>query len=392
MKSWFAHTLGKPADFPISFGAAMIRIGRSGQWIASPHQRKRAEQVKIGCDAFSVRRHNKPQPRGSAGMRIKPLYKFDDDHQQEIIRMEALKNTGWGLLGIAFLVAIVFVNALLIGGTAWASSHVLDLVPFNNIVTVVCIVLLLPLAPFRKTRIVSAYGLYVASFVFGVCVWMYGFVVTYEIWGGGGVLIGLMLGIVGIVPLGIIAASWHSEWVIVAELVYGLILTYGARALALWLAMKIEPHEMGKPGYPAASSLRAWFVSSKSAEKIRYQQIILTALGVLSLGGLAVRGVFDPARYDHQQAMMNVHYHPIASIFGALLPAVILSPLAYWMFGWILRRIAARSKVCEHCAETIKSDARVCRYCGQEVAPAKVALQQSRQPSTRTMMTACVFG
>ena len=46
---------------------------------------------------------------------------------------------------------------------------------------------------------------------------MYGFVVTYEIWGGGGVLIGLMLGIVGIVPLEIIAASWHSEWVIVAE-------------------------------------------------------------------------------------------------------------------------------------------------------------------------------
>jgi hypothetical protein len=155
--------------------------------------------------------------------------------------MEALKNTGWGLLGIAFLVAIVFVCALLIGGTAWVSSHVLEyLIPFNNIVTVVCIVLLLPLAPFRKTRIVSAYGLYMASFVFGVCVWMYGFVVTYDIWGGGGVLVGLMLGIVGIVPLGIIAASWHSEWVIVAELVYGLVLTYGARALALWLAVKID--------------------------------------------------------------------------------------------------------------------------------------------------------
>src|SRR5260221_904641 len=167
MKSWFAHTLGKPADFPISFGAAMIRIGGSGQWIASPHQRKRAEQVKIGCDAFSVRRHNKPQPRGSAGMRIKPLYKFDDDHQQEIIRMEALKNTGWGLLGIAFLVAIVFVNALLIGGTGWATSPVFDLVPCSNIGTVGVIVLRLPLAPFRKTRSLASHRLYVASFGVG---------------------------------------------------------------------------------------------------------------------------------------------------------------------------------------------------------------------------------
>ena len=86
-----------------------------------------------------------------------------------------------------------------------------------------------------------AYGLYVASFVFGVCVWVYGFMVTYEIWGGVGVLIGLMLGIVGIVPLGIIAALWHSEWVIAAELTYGVVLTYGARAIALWLRAGFGP-------------------------------------------------------------------------------------------------------------------------------------------------------
>jgi hypothetical protein len=161
--------------------------------------------------------------------------------------MEALKNIGWGLLGIAIIVALVFVAALLINGMAWVSGHVLEyLIAFNNIVTVVCIILLLPLAPFRKTRIVPAYGLYVASFVFGVCVWVYGFMVTYEIWGGVGVFIGLVLGIVGIVPLGIIAASWHSEWVIVAELIYGLVLTYGARAIALWLGAKIERYKMEK--------------------------------------------------------------------------------------------------------------------------------------------------
>jgi Sel1 repeat len=93
---------------------------------------------------------------------------------------------------------------------------------------------------------------------------------------------------------------------------------------------------------------------------------------VLVSSGLAVRGIFDPARYDYQQAMVNFQYHPIASIFGAVLPAVILSPLVYWMFGWILRRSAVRFKVCEHCAETIKAEAKACRYCGRDVADANL--------------------
>jgi len=54
------------------------------------------------------------------------------------------------------------------------------------------------------------------------------------------------LDIVGIVPLGIIAAAWHSEWLIVAELIYGLALTYGARAIALWLGAKIDRYEREK--------------------------------------------------------------------------------------------------------------------------------------------------
>ncbi len=149
--------------------------------------------------------------------------------------IEALKNVGGTLTGIAIMVAVGFVTVLLIDGMAAASDHILKyLITFNNIVTVGCIIFLLPLSAFRETRIVPAYGLYVASFVFGVCVWVYGFAVTYEIWGGVGVFIGLILGIVGIVPLGIIAALSHAEWVIVAELVYGLALTYGARAIALW--------------------------------------------------------------------------------------------------------------------------------------------------------------
>ena len=63
---------------------------------------------------------------------------------------------------------------------------------------------------------------------------------TYEIWGGVGVFIGLMLVGVGVVPLGILAALSHAEWSYAAELLFGLALTIGARTIALWLMAKIE--------------------------------------------------------------------------------------------------------------------------------------------------------
>jgi hypothetical protein len=68
------------------------------------------------------------------------------------------------------------------------------------------------------------------------------------------------------------------------------------------------------------------------------------------------------------QAIVDMRLHPVARILGALSPSVVLAPVAYYMAGRLRRRYAARFKVCKHCAETIKSAAKVCRYCGREVA------------------------
>src|SRR5712691_7057430 len=101
-------------------------------------------------------------------------------------------------------------------------------------------------------------------------------------------------------------------------------------------------------------------------EATKRLQIMLTALFVLVSGGFAVHGVLNLPPDDIQR-IVNFHYHPIASIAGALTPTIILMPFVYWMFGRICRRIAGRFIVCEHCAETIKSEAKVCRYCGRDV-------------------------
>lgn len=158
--------------------------------------------------------------------------------------MGALKGVGSILLGIVGFLAVLWIGILLIHGVAWISISLFQyLTLFNHIVTVLCVLLFLPLGIFRKTRAVSAYALFVSSYAFGLCVWLYGFLVTYMIWGVIGVLIGIGLGIVGVVPLGIIAAALHSQWSLVAELVYGLVLTYGARLIALWLAAKVNSTE-----------------------------------------------------------------------------------------------------------------------------------------------------
>ena len=63
----------------------------------------------------------------------------------------------------------------------------------NQIAFAVCILVLLPLAIFRKTRAGSAVGFQIASYSFGVSLWLYGLLIAYSFWGVYGVVIGLML-------------------------------------------------------------------------------------------------------------------------------------------------------------------------------------------------------
>jgi hypothetical protein len=97
------------------------------------------------------------------------------------------------------------------------------------------IILFFPLSLFNRTRPFAIGGLAFSSIVFGFCTWVLGFVVTYTYWGPMGVLIGLFLGVVGIVPLGMIAAGFAFDWITVALLFVGILITYAIRFYAIWL-------------------------------------------------------------------------------------------------------------------------------------------------------------
>lgn len=156
--------------------------------------------------------------------------------------MNAIKTAGTVILGIAVFLCLLFLTTFLINGTAFIADKLLPyLITASNVVLGLCIVILLPLSVFRVSRIVALWGFFIASYIFGLGVWMYGFLVTYQFWGGTGIFIGLLLGVVGVVPLGIIAAALHGIWYYVGELIFGVAITYGARVFALFLMKTLEP-------------------------------------------------------------------------------------------------------------------------------------------------------
>jgi uncharacterized protein len=299
--------------------------------------------------------------------------------------MRTLKGAGIILAGIVGAAAFIFLFAAYVFGLLWVSKNVLD---YLNIAATIafatCVFVLLPLSLFRVTRSFSAYGFYISSVIFGVSTWILGFLVTFQHWGAMGLILGVILGGVGIVPIGILASAFNSVWPQVGDLTLGLVVTFCARMIAVMLAQRVDRDQASIDSTPTSVSTSPTSCSPmphaaekwtewKRLDRIKGQQIIMTALYVLVVGGLAVHEALHPSRsnYDYPQLVANLNAHPIASVSGALLPAVMFSPLVYWMFGWILRRNAARFKNCEHCAETIKAAAKVCRYCGRDVALAR---------------------
>jgi hypothetical protein len=143
------------------------------------------------------------------------------------------------LLGITFIAGMIFLALIYVRGLAWVSENVIEyLVPSAVIAVEFCLFILLPLAIIRTTRFISAFGFFGAAYLFGLTTWILGFLATLRYWGLGGVFIGLFLGIIGVVPLGIVASAFHSDWSAAVILIIGLLVTYGARAVALALAAK----------------------------------------------------------------------------------------------------------------------------------------------------------
>ncbi len=155
---------------------------------------------------------------------------------------QKLKDIGWGVLGIVFLVLMFLLIGLFIHGGAWLGEKIYPwLVGISSIALIILVFILLPLAIFRKTRAFAGNGIMISSYVFGSTLWVYGLLLTYFLWGGIAVFIGLFMFGVGVVPIAMLATVFKGLWPTLGELVFLTILTFGTRFAAAFVIAKADP-------------------------------------------------------------------------------------------------------------------------------------------------------
>jgi len=147
-----------------------------------------------------------------------------------------------GLLLILALAAVgIVIATLFIYGAGWVSGKLL---PWFSILTwvafLIVVFIFLPLAIPRATRGFSSIAMFIASYLFGATLWMMGLLLTLAIWGVTAVIIGIVLGGVGVVPIAMLATLIKGFWMPLIELVLLTILTFGCRIGAMSLAESLE--------------------------------------------------------------------------------------------------------------------------------------------------------
>lgn len=157
--------------------------------------------------------------------------------------MSKIKDLGWTALGCLFPIGLfIGVIFLIRFGSSIAGSAIQALSLASGWATLIDLLIVLPLLMFRRTRGLASTVLFLTSYLFGLTTWVYGFLVTYSFWGIIGVLLGVFVFGVGVVPFGVIASAINGQWWIVGGLLYGVFITFGSRLLALYIADKADTH------------------------------------------------------------------------------------------------------------------------------------------------------
>jgi predicted small metal-binding protein len=155
--------------------------------------------------------------------------------------LKKLKDLSLGILGFAVMVGLLVLAFLLIRGAVWASDKALPwLVIGSEVLLAICVLVLLPMCIFRKTRSWAGIGFYIGSYLFGLTLWAFSCLICIAIWGYMALIIGLLFAGVGVLPVALIAAIFHGEWTVLLELLTGLVLTFGTRFAGMMLIKEEE--------------------------------------------------------------------------------------------------------------------------------------------------------
>ena len=150
-------------------------------------------------------------------------------------RLQRIKAYG---IGFVVLVVLFVLPLLYLYGVLWFSEKALPWLFLACLVTfAVCVFVLLPLSIFRRMRSWTGAALYLISFLFGAMLFAFSCLVTYELWGTMGLIVGLVIMGIGVVPIAFLSSLFHGEWALLGYVVLGAVITFGIRLLGMRIAV-----------------------------------------------------------------------------------------------------------------------------------------------------------
>ena len=162
-----------------------------------------------------------------------------------------LEGIGGCLLYIGILVVSGFLVLMFFRGAGWLASVILPVsgwITFAAFALVpICLILAIP----RVTRGWGGLGLVLCSYAIGLCLWLWSLVVAYELAGMVWLILGLFMAGVGVVLVAAIAALLHGEWVLLIEIVVGVVIVYVLRIAGNYLVESAEPKDEYRPSPPS---------------------------------------------------------------------------------------------------------------------------------------------
>lgn len=156
-----------------------------------------------------------------------------------------LKEIGGAIAGFSILIGIAAIGIGLLYGAAELSVWAIEWAPaIFGVVLLLCLIVLAPLSAIHPARGFAGNGFYIASYLFGLILWVLAMAFTYSVWGLTAVIIGLVFFGVGVVPVAILAAIIEGQWGVLGNLAILIALTFGLRIFGVWLVEKAAERAM----------------------------------------------------------------------------------------------------------------------------------------------------
>jgi hypothetical protein len=158
----------------------------------------------------------------------------------------SLNTIGCFIVSIAVMVGCFLMLGLFISGGVWIIDKVLPaLIIFSMGVFLFNVFVCVPLAFFRRTKEFSGKAFFLSSYFYGVLLWLSCLVITFKLWGWVGIVIGLLLLGIGIVPIAIVATVIAGMWSIMLHIIVLIVVIWLTRTAGT--ALLKECYTFGKP-------------------------------------------------------------------------------------------------------------------------------------------------